>query len=154
MNNVTRLVPRGEDADDVWLQVIAPKVLGVSAHVSDGEEPSTSWTIEYAPEPDEPHGARFIVATLEVTIPEAIVVVDIGAVVLGDDFGLIDESMHELYAGLLADAMSLDVVYDFAAITARGLLGTIGDGSGVDLPPVSPVPVIRPMDDDDEVEVS
>lgn len=138
------------DADDRWIEIVAPKVMAMHAQVGHQLTPGTTWTVEYAR--DTVDDKRFVIARLHASAAEAEAVVEIGAMAIGDTFGTVTPPRHGVYAAALSDALGLDMLYDIAVITARGMFGTLGDGAGLDAA-AYPTPEIAPMDDGTVAEV-
>lgn len=132
------------DIDDRWIELVAPKVMALHAQVGHQLTSGTTWTVQYAR--DTVDDKRFIIARLHAASAEAEAVVELGAMAIGDTFGTVTHTRHDAYAAALADALGLDMLYDLAVITARGMFGTLGDGGGLDVA-AYPSPEITPMDD-------
>lgn len=131
------------DSGGAWLEIVAPRVMSVHASIVHKAAPHLDWIVEYAPDAEEDTRRRFIAGRLEASTDDATVMVEVGALAIGDMFGTLTDALHEAYAARLAEALSLDVVLDLARITARGLLGTLGVNPA--LPAGYPDPDIRRM---------
>lgn len=136
--------------DDAWIEIVAPKVMAMHAQVGHQLKAGTTWTLQYAR--DTVDEKRFVIARLHAAAADAEAVVEIGAMAIGDTFGSVKSPRHDAYAAALGDALGIDLLYDLAVITARGMFGTLGDGSALDVDSY-PAPAIEPMDDGTTAEV-